>query len=102
MRKDLKRYIADLLTVSPISVRAFSPLEKRAPKGPCNVDEVISIAKSSKFFRSADDIGYGYTIIFQSAAFRSSFGIRKDTGIIELYATWVHCGGNSDKYVSCL
>src|ERR1041385_1836344 len=66
--RDLRKYIADLdqlLTVSPISVREFWPLKNLAPKEPCNVDEAISIAKASKFFKSADDMGYAYTITFK-------------------------------------
>jgi hypothetical protein len=58
-------------------------IDKYLPAKGCNIDEIILIAKQSKFFWQAYDWGAGYTIGFRSARFEITFGLQKDTGNIE-------------------
>src|SRR5262249_8629773 len=96
--KDLKRAIADLdrlIDASPRSIKIFDSVRKQMPKGPCSLDEVISIAKTSKFFSSVYDWGTGYTILIATDSIHFSFGIKKDSGVITDPAAIPRCGGRS-------
>jgi hypothetical protein len=76
--------IDKLLSENPDDMNIFnSPIKKYLPVKGCNVDEVISIAKNSKFFLEAYDWFPAYTILFRSSRFDITFGLRKDTGNIE-------------------
>jgi hypothetical protein len=73
-----------LLIANHNSVFVFDyPIRKYLPVKGCNVDEVISISKHSKFFVEAYDWFPAYTIVFRNSKFDITFGIRKDTGNIE-------------------
>jgi hypothetical protein len=76
--------IDELLTGDANDVYVFrEPIRKYMPATGCNVEEVISISKTSKFFVQAYDWSPAYTIIFRSSRFDITFGLRKDTGNIE-------------------
>ena len=51
--------------------------------GGCNVDEVISISKNSKFFSELGEEYTTYVIVFRSKGVVVSFGLKKNTGNIE-------------------
>jgi hypothetical protein len=73
-----------LLNANHNSVFVFDdPIRKYLPVNGCNVDEVISISKHSKFFVEAYDWLPAYTIFFRNSKFDITFGLRKDTGNIE-------------------
>jgi hypothetical protein len=59
------------------------PIRKYLPVKGCNVDEVISISKHSRFFVEAYDWVPAYTIVFRNSKFEITFGLRKGTGNIE-------------------
>jgi hypothetical protein len=76
--------IDELLTGNANDVYVFrEPIRKYMPATGCNVEEVISISKTSKFFVQAYDWSPAYTIIFKNSRFDITFGLRKDTGNIE-------------------
>jgi hypothetical protein len=76
--------IDELLTGNANDVYVFrDPIRKYMPAKGCNVEEVISISRTSKFFVEAYDWSPAYTIIFRNARFDITFGLRKDTGNIE-------------------
>jgi hypothetical protein len=82
--------IDELLSGNANDVHVFGePIRKYLPVKGCNVDEVISIARTSKFFSEAYDWSPAYTIIFRSLRFDITFGLRKDTGNIEYPAAQV-------------
>ena len=55
----------------------------------CNVDEVISIAKKSKYFSELSESSYTtYVIVFYGNNVTVSFGLKKDTGDIETPAAY--------------
>lgn len=73
-----------LLNANHSSVFVFDdPIRKHLPVKGCNVDEIISISKQSKFFVEAYDWFPAYTIFFRNSKFDITFGLRKDTGDIE-------------------
>jgi hypothetical protein len=73
-----------LLIANHNSVYVFDyPIREYLPVKGCNVDEVISISKRSKFFVEAYDWLPAYTIVFRNSKFDITFGLRKDTGNIE-------------------
>jgi hypothetical protein len=50
----------------------------------CDVDEVISIAKTSKFFSELSEPSYTtYVVVFRGPGVNVSFGLEKDSGNIE-------------------
>jgi hypothetical protein len=76
--------IDELLAGNANDVYVFrEPIRKYMPATGCNVEEVISISKTSKFFVQAYDWSPAYTIIFKNSRFDITFGLRKDTGNIE-------------------
>jgi hypothetical protein len=76
--------IDELLNGNANDVYVFrEPIRKYMPAAGCNVEEVISISKTSKFFVQAYDWSPAYTIIFKNPRFDITFGLRKDTGNIE-------------------
>ena len=82
--------IDELLSGNANDVHVFGePIRKYLPAKGCNVDEVISIARTSKFFSEAYDWSPAYTIIFRSLRFDITFGLRKETGNIEYPAAQV-------------
>jgi len=96
--RDLKQSIADLdrlIDASPRSIKAFDSVRKQMPKGPCDVDEVISIAKTSKFYSSVYDWRMGYTILIATDNVHFSFGITKDSGTITNPSAIPRCGGKA-------
>ena len=83
-----------LLDKNPDSVADVSRLLKRYPPASgCNVEVAIAVAKRSKYFTIAYNYGPAYTVSFNSRGFQVSFGLRKDTGNIELPVARVKCGG---------
>ncbi len=80
-----------LLTERPRSIEAYyDPIRTYlvGTRG-CNVDEVISISKNSKFFSELGEQYTTYVIVFQSKSVVVSFGLKKDTGNIETPAAYV-------------
>src|ERR1043166_1740922 len=76
--------IDGLLSANPNDVYVFrEPIRKYMPAKGCDVEEVISISKTSKFFVEAYDWSPAYTIIFQNPRFDITFGLRKDTAVIK-------------------
>jgi hypothetical protein len=79
-----------LLDEDPDSVVFFyDPIQKYLPAKGCDVDEIIRIARQSKFFWTAYDWDSGYTIGFRSVHFEITFGLRKNTGDIEYPAAQI-------------
>jgi hypothetical protein len=81
-----------LLTERPRSIEAYyDPIRTYlvGTRG-CNVDEVISISKSSKFFsEQREQYTYAtHVIVFKSKSVVVSFGLKKDTGNIETPAAY--------------
>jgi hypothetical protein len=73
-----------LLSANHNSVYVFDhPIREYLPVKGCNVDEVISISRRSRFFVEAFDWFPAYTIVFGNSNFEVTFGLRKDTGNIE-------------------
>jgi hypothetical protein len=56
--------------------------------GGCNVDEVISISKKSKFFSELGEEYTTYVIVFYGNGVTVSFGLKKNTGNIETPAAY--------------
>jgi hypothetical protein len=57
-------------------------IEKYLPAKACDIDEIILIAKQSKFFWFAHDEGEDYAIGFKNARVEVTFGLQKRTGDI--------------------
>jgi hypothetical protein len=54
----------------------------------CNVDEVLSIVKNSKFLSELNEHYTNFVIVFQGKTVIVSFGLKKDTGNIETPAAY--------------
>lgn len=85
--KTLVQFVAELdevFTANPDDLRLVrAVVQRHLPVKRCNVEDVISIAKTSRFFSEAFDQYASYTISFRSSEFIVSFGLRKGTGDIE-------------------
>jgi hypothetical protein len=75
----------DLLFIeSPRSIEAYyEPIRNYliGTRG-CNVDEVIAISKTSKYFSELGEIYTEYVIVLENKRADVSFGLKKDTGDI--------------------
>jgi hypothetical protein len=85
--KDLDRVLAsDPETIGPV----FEVFYKNFPVEKCAVEEVLSIARSSRFFTSSEETPAYYNIAFNSARVSSRPGfavlmsLSKQTGNLEL------------------
>ena len=92
--------IDHLLASTLNDVLAFKyPIKKYLPIGHCNIADVISISKESKFFSKAYDWGPAYTIIFRNYGFEITFALRKDSGNIEYPAAKVRLPKRIDQKI---
>jgi len=74
-----------LLSEKPSNIHAFDyPIQKYLSVNSCNVDEVISISKGSKFFSELFEQDTEYSVVFGSKEFIASFALKKKTGNIEV------------------
>jgi hypothetical protein len=74
-----------LLSENPNNVLAFDyPIKKYLSVKSCNVDEVISISKSSRFFSELFEQDTEYSVVFGNKDFIASFALKKKTGNIEV------------------
>jgi hypothetical protein len=73
-----------LFTENPRSIEAYyEPIRNYliGTRG-CNVDEVIAISKTSKYFSELGEIYTEYVIVLENKRADVSFGLKKDTGEI--------------------
>ncbi|MFH1343578.1 MAG: hypothetical protein ABIL01_20595 [Pseudomonadota bacterium] len=81
--EQLERFVAsiDELFVEKVKrrVRAWAAIRKYLPATGCNVDEVVSIVKKSKFFRAPTD-GADSTIRFEDSDIRVQLRMEKSAG----------------------
>jgi hypothetical protein len=73
-----------LFTENPTSIEAYyEPIRNYliGTRG-CNVDEVIAISKTSKYFAELGEIYTEYVIALENKRADVSFGLNKDTGDI--------------------
>lgn len=74
-----------LLSENPNDVLVFDyPIKKYLSVTGCNVDEVLSISKSSRFFWKLSDQYAEYWVRFESKRYLVSFALKKTTGNVEV------------------
>jgi hypothetical protein len=74
-----------LLSENPNDVLVFDyPIKKYLSVTGCNVDEVLSISKSSRFFWKLSEQYTEYWVRFESKRYLVSFALKKTTGNVEV------------------
>lgn len=79
-----------VLDENPNSVFVVTAVvDKYLPVDGCNISDVLSLSRKSKFFSEAYEQFASYTVSFRSDRFVVSFGLRKENGNIEFPAAGV-------------